>query len=222
MKSVIEVKSVKVPAPTDAAKAKADALACVCIEFALDIARKQVAEELGRGATLNAIKKSILELGSPEAHSLYRSNLSDYLTTKRRMIKEAKEAVNKGKATFEYDGKTYKVSDIVGSIAQQQAFNTFTVRCSQWSTFSKAVSLGFTPSPSLDWNACYKESAVLVTAHAKGESDAAMPTRRKAGRKETPALEKMLNAIAKFREAHPADFMKVAAWVEREVKSMQG
>lgn len=190
----------KVPAPTDAAKAQGEALAKLCIEFGENAAREEHAAEIARGASLEAIKNSILNLGSPEAHSIFRSAISKHLTDTREKIKA--------------QGST--------GLAQGYALTSFTVRVSQWRAFSKAVTLGFAPTKAMKWNACVKESVAINAAHAKGESEANMPTRRKAGRKETPALEKMLNAIAKFKDAHPDDFMKVAAWIEREVKTMQG
>lgn len=188
----------KAPAPTDAAKAKGEALALVCIQFGESVAREEHAAETGRAARLNAIKDSILALGSPEAHSVFRTAISKHLNDVRERIKAE------------------------GSTGNEQGYSltSFVVRVSQWRAFSKAITLGFNPPKGMKWAACLTEAVAINGAHAKGESEANMPTRRKAGRKETPALEKMLNSIAKFREANPDEFIKLAAWVQREVEAM--
>jgi hypothetical protein len=186
-------------APTNGDKAKGAALAVVCIKYATE----RMAEEEKQQNKLLTICKSIAALPR-DGHAEFRSQLSAELTLAKACHKAASD-----------DGTKVSRQHTAG-----YSINSFTVLVSNWRTISAAVELGLSIEGK-SWGQILGEAVETKNAHAAHASEGAqVPTKRKAGRKATPLIDKAVKAAEELLENNPADFVKFAAQVEKMLKAL--
>lgn len=183
------IQSGKAQANTNAEVAKGHALANVCIKYAT---KRMEAEEKEQGK-LGMILKSISELPRG-GHAEFRAQM----TSELNLLKELR-----------------KVSNVTKAQTAGYAFNSFEVLVTNWKTISTAVELGLdvTGKP---WAQALSEAVAMKRAHqANAAEGAQLPTKKKAGRKATPLIDKAIKAAEELWENNPEDFKAFAATIEK-------
>jgi hypothetical protein len=187
------IQSGKAKANTNADTAKGHALAKICVRYG---EARMKAEEKEHGK-LKMIVKSIQELAR-DGHAEFRAQL----TAELNLLKAMRDSTGVTKAqTAGY------------------SFNSFETLCSNWKTISTAVELGYdtTDKP---WSIVVAESVQMREAHANnGAEGAQLPTKRKAGRKSTPLIDKAIKAAEDLWENNPEDFKAFAATIEKMLRA---
>lgn len=184
------IKSGKAKAPTNGAKAKGAALALTCIAYAT----KRMEQEEKEQNKLQLIVRSITEL-ERDGHAEFRAELTKEL----QLLRELRKSVGVSKEqTMGY------------------SFASFEVLVTNWKTISTAVEMGFKPEPGSAFGAIVAQAVQLKNAHAANAAEGEqLPTKRKAGRKATPLIDKAVKAAEELLENNPADFIKFAAVVAK-------
>lgn len=192
MTDVAEMKVIQsgvAKAPTNGAKAKGAALAAVCIKYG---EARMKAEEREAGK-LAAIVRSIQEL-ERDGHAEFRAQLSAELA----LIREMRKTVGVTKAH-----------------TQGYSFASFEVLCTNWRTISTAVEMGY-DTTGKPWGQVLAEAVEMKNAHASSGGDGEqLPTKRKAGRKATPLIDKAIKAAEELLENNPETFAEFAAQVAK-------
>lgn len=180
-------------ANTNAEAAKGHALATVCIRYAT---KRMKAEEKEQGK-LGMILKSISELPRG-GHAEFRAQM----TAELNLLKELR-----------------KVSDVTKAQTAGYSFNSFEVLVTNWKTISTAVEMGLDITGK-SWQVALSDAVSMKYAHqanaAEGEQ---LPTKKKAGRKATPLIDKAIKAAEELWENNPEDFKAFAATIEKMLKA---
>ena len=188
------VQSGKAKAPTNGAKAQGGALAALCINYGI---KRMEAEEKEQGK-LAKIVASIQQLAR-DGHAEFRAQL----TAELNLLKE-----------------TRKITGVTKAQTAGYSFNSFEVLCTNWKTISTAVEMGY-DTTGKPWGQVLAESVSMKTAHAANSAEGAqLPTKKKAGRKATPLIDKAITAAETLLENNPEDFIKFCAWCETTLKAM--
>ena len=189
------IQSGKAKAPTNGDKAKGGALAVLCITYAT----KRMEQEEKEAGKLASIVKSIQELAR-DGHAEFRAQL----TAELELIKELHKVP--GEAGGEKVSKVHTMG---------YSLNSFAVLVTNWKTISMAVELGL-DTRGKPWGQVLGEAVAMKHAHASnaGEGEQ-LPTKRKAGRKATPLIDKAVTAAETLLENNPKDFKKFAALVAK-------
>lgn len=163
------IQSGKAKAPTDGFKAQGHALAVVCINYA----QKRMEEEEKQQSKLLAIVRSIQGLAR-EAHAEFRAELSKEL----ELVKELNKAAG-----------------LTAAHTRGYSMSSFTVLVTNWRTISKAVEMGYDTTDK-GWGQVLSESVEMKRQHSASSHEGAQPpTKRTAGRKATPLIEKAIKAM---------------------------
>ena len=193
------IQSGKAKSPTNGDAAKGLALAVICIRYAT----KVMEEDEKRTGKLSMIVRSIAELPH-DGHIEFRAQL----TAELDLIKELNKVAGDG------DGK------VTSANMAGYSLNSFKVLVSNWKTISTAVESGYKPE-NKTWSVVLSEAVAMKHAVASPTNASAdLPTKRKAGRKETPLLDKAIKAADALLENNPVKFMEFVAWVQTTVKAM--
>lgn len=188
------VQSGKPKALTNGAKAQGGALAALCINYGI---KRMEAEEKEQGK-LSKIVASIQTLAR-DGHAEFRAQL----TAELNLLKE-----------------TRKITGVTKAQTAGYSFNSFEVLCTNWKTISTAVEMGY-DTTGKPWGQVLAESVSMKNAHAANSAEGAQPpTKRKAGRKATPLIDKAITAAEALLENNPEDFVKFCAWCETTMKAM--
>lgn len=192
------IQSGKAKAPTNGAKAQGAALAEVCMKYA----EKRMKAEEKEAGKLALIVKDIAALDR-DGHLEFRAELGRELS----LIRELRKSMG---VTREHT-KGY-------------SFASFEVLVSNWRTISTACELGLAINDDdgnqKSWGQTLAEAVELKNAHAsKGEAEG--PTKRKAGRKATPLIDKAIKAAEELLENNPEQFKEFCAKVEAMLKDMK-
>lgn len=183
------IQSGKAVANTNAECAKGHALATVCIRYAT---KRMEAEEKEQGK-LGMILKSISELPRG-GHAEFRAQM----TAELNLLKEMR-----------------KVTGVTKAHTAGYSFASFEVLVTNWKTISTAVEMGLdvTGKP---WAVALSEAVAMKHAHqANAAEGAQLPTKKKAGRKATPLIDKAIKAAEELWENNPEDFKAFAATIEK-------
>lgn len=187
------IQSGKAKAPTNGDKAKGAALATVCINYAT---KRMEMEEKEQGK-LKAIMNSISNLPR-DGHAEFRAEL----TSELNLLKELR-----------------KTTDVTRAHTAGYSFNSFEVLVTNWKTLSQGVELGLKIDDK-PWAVALAEAVSIKHAHASNAGEGAqLPTKRKAGRKATPQIDKCIREAEKLLE-NPKAFMEFAAWMQTTVKAI--
>lgn len=194
------IQSGKAKAPTNGAAARGAALAAVCIKYG---EARMKAEEKEQGK-LAAIVKSIHAL-ERAGHAEFRAQLAAELS----LIKELR-----------------KTAEVTKAQTQGYSFASFEVLVSNWRTISTAVEMGYTihneDGTQKPWGQVLGESVAMKNSHASSSGDGEqLPTKRKAGRKATPLIDKAIKAAEELFENNPEQFKEFCAKIEGMLKSMK-
>jgi hypothetical protein len=183
------IQSGKAKAGTNADTAKGHALAKVCIKYG-EARMKAEEKEAGK---LKMIVRSIQDLAR-DGHAEFRAQLTAELNLLKAMR---------------------KIGDVTRAETAGYSFNSFETLCSNWKTISTAVELGY-DSTDKPWSIVVAESVQMKEAHASnGAEGSQLPTKRKAGRKATPLIDKAIKAAEELWENNPNDFAAFAATIEK-------
>lgn len=184
----------KVAAKVDAATAKGAALADVCLAYAT----KRMEDEEKQSGKLGMILKSISELDH-KGHIEFRAKL----TSELNMLQELRKTVG-----------------VTKEQTKGYAFNSFSVLVTNWKTISTACELGLKVADK-SWGQALAEAVAMKHSHAAAPGEGAqLPTKRKAGRKATPLIDKAQTAAQKLLDENPEQFKQFAAWVEKQLKTL--
>jgi hypothetical protein len=199
--TMAHIQSGKAKAPTNGALAQGHALAKVCIKYG---EARMRAEEKEQGK-LNAIVRDIAKLAR-DGHAEFRAQLGAELN----LLKELRQSTGVSKEqTAGY------------------SFASFEVLCSNWRTISTAIEMGYSIN---DEQGIQKPWALVVAesvqtkrsvATQKSPDGVANPTKKTAGRKATPLIDKAKKAAEELLENNPDSFVEFAAWIETTFKAMQ-
>lgn len=189
------IQSGKAKAPTNGDKAKGAALATVCVNYAT----KRMEQEEKEQGKLRSIMVSISNLAR-DGHAEFRAELTKELN----LLKELRATTGVTKAqTAGY------------------SFNSFEVLVSNWKTMSTAVECGLSIADK-PWGQALSEAVAMKHAHAANSAEGAqLPTKRKAGRKATPILDKTIAAATALLEDDEKKFLDFAVWVENTAKALK-
>lgn len=188
------ISSGRAKAETNGAKAKGAALAVVCINYGV---KRMEAEEKEAGK-LAKIVASIQAL-ERDGHAEFRAQL----TAELNLLKELR-----------------KTTGVTKAQTAGYSFNSFEVLCTNWKTISTAIEMGY-DSTGKAWGLVLAEAVQMKNSHAANAAEGAqLPTKKKAGRKSTPLIDKVVSAAEALLENNPDDFIKFAAMIEKMVKAM--
>jgi len=202
MSDVAEMKVIqsgKAKAPNKGEVALGAALAKVCLNYAI----KRMEQEEKEAGKLSAIVKSIKQLPR-EGHAEFRAELTKELN----LLKEL-----------------HKVGEVTKEHTKGYAFNSFATLVTNWKTISQACEMGYNivndEGVQKSWSLVLAESVAMKHSHAANSAEGAQPaTKRKAGRKATPLIDKAIKAAEELLENNPKEFAKFAAQVEKMLKAL--
>ena len=188
------IQSGKAKAIVNGAKANGAALAAVCVAYGV---KRMEAEEKEAGK-LQKIVASIQAL-ERDGHAEFRAELTKELN----LLKELR-----------------KTSGVTKAETAGYSFNSFEVLCTNWKTISTAIEMGY-DTRGKSWGLVLAESVQMKNAHAANSAEGAqLPTKKKAGRKATPLIDKAVTAAEALLENNQDDFIKFAAMIQKMVQSM--
>ena len=183
------IASGRAKAGTNGDKAKGAALAVVCINYGV----KRMEQEEREQGKLVSIVKSIQSLAR-DGHAEFRAEL----TRELQLLKELR-----------------KSTEVTKEMTAGYSFNSFEVLCSNWKTISAAVEMGYNTTGK-PWGVVVSESVQMKHAHAANSHEGAQgPTKRKAGRKATPLIDKAIKAAQELLDNNPEQFAEFAANVAK-------